>query len=489
MSLRRGMGLGIGVVVLVVAFWQLQPATAGVSETSLGSQPPVTLMHSRIEPPPGAPLVLIGHGFAGSRVIMHGFAMTLARAGYRVVLWDFAGHGSNPAPLPATTGPWSLIDEAETAWALAKEQGLAEAGRVAILGHSMGSGVALAFGQAYPETAATIAVSPTAQAVSPELPRNLLLLAGSLEPRFVRNAEVRLAEAGGAGGDPADGTGRRLEIIPGVEHISILFSPAAHRAARQWVDATFGSQAGAAPYTDRRIVWYGVGVVGALLAGWALGPRTARPSPAGRSVGSAWRRGAALVVGALVATVVLWVLGLAGLQVRSVGGLLVGGYLCLWFGVAGAVSWLLLGVGPARPQPRAWAGALVAFGVLWVGVGLLAQFVWLPWLLIPQRLALWPFAALLLLPWFLAMGSVMAGSNGWGRWGWYLVGTAGLLAGMVLALRLHPELGFLVLILPLFPVILALHLAAALPHRGPWPYAVSGALFTSWLVLAVFPLQ
>lgn len=77
------------------------------------------------------------------------------------------------------------------------------------------------------------------------LPRNLLLMAGSLEPSFVRNAEQRLSEAGGPGGDPAAGTARKLLIVPGVEHLSILFAPTAHATARDWLDATFGHQPGA----------------------------------------------------------------------------------------------------------------------------------------------------------------------------------------------------------------------------------------------------
>jgi hypothetical protein len=64
-----------------------------------------------------------------------------------------------------------------------------------------------------------------------------------------------------------------------------------------------------------------------------------------------------------------------------------------------------------------------------------------------------------------------------------------LVAALILALQLSPEMGFLLLILPLFPVILGLHTLAAAPYRGSWPFALSGALFVSWLLLAVFSLQ
>jgi hypothetical protein len=133
--------------------------------------------------------------------------------------------------------------------------------------------------------------------------------------------------------------------------------------------------------------------------------------------------------------------------------------------------------------------ALVIFAVLWIGVGLLAQYVWLPWLMIPRRLLLWPLGVLLVLPWFLALGTLGADAGPAGKLGQWLVGSATLVGAMVLALRLSPDLGFLILILPLFPIILGIHALAAAPHRGPWPYALSGALFTGWLLLAVFPLQ
>lgn len=216
------------------------------------------------------PLVLVGHGLAGSGTVMRGFAYTLAHAGYVVALWDFDGHGSNPNPMPADMLSGSLVHDAEATLSEAGHLGLADSRRVAILGHSMGSGVALTFGQQHPETAATIAISPVDTSVTPELPHNLLLMAGSLETSFASSAEKRLAEAGGSGGDPTKGTGRKLVIIPNVEHISILFSTKAHTTALEWLDVTFGSQPGAAPYTDRRIIWFGIGILGTLLASATL---------------------------------------------------------------------------------------------------------------------------------------------------------------------------------------------------------------------------
>jgi dienelactone hydrolase len=490
MSLRRWAVAATGLVLLLVAAWQIQAAAWGIEIVTLrSSTPPLMLVGPKGADLATRPLVLVGHGFAGSAALMRGFAYTLAHAGYAVAAWDFHGHGANPQALAADMGGHALLADAEAALAEANARGWGDAAHTAILGHSMGSGAALAYGTAHPGTAATIAVSPVPRGVTLELPHNLLLMAGSREPGFVRNAEQLLSEAGGAGGDPAAGTAREIQVIPGVEHLSILFSPTAHAAARQWLDATFGVQPGAADYADRRVLWYGLGLVGLALLATGLGPLAAE-QPAARKVVRplAWRA-AAVVGGAMGATLVLWLAARAGLGTRDLLGLLVGGYLMVWFGVAGALSLFLLWARLSWPSRRALMGGLLAFCALWLGVGLLGQSVWLPWLLIPRRLALWPLGALLMLPWFLAAGEAIGQARPPARLGWWLLMSGAVAGSLVLALRLSPDLGFLILILPLFPVVLGLHALVAGPLRGSWSFALSGALFTSWLLLAVFPLQ
>ena len=510
MNTRRWIVGILGLLFVLLAVWQIMAASQGLEITHVRSnQPPLTLVAPRDMPAGRAgdapqqpvtgggsvdsqPLILIGHGIAGSRVIMRGFADTLAHAGYTVLLWDFDGHAANPRPMPRGTRD-GLIGNVEAALAEAIRRGWSDGQRVAIVGHSMGSGVALAYGQKHPDTAATIAVSPTGQAVTPELPRNLLLLAGSLEGGFVRNAEERLAEAGGEGGDAAAGTARKLLIVPGVEHISILFSPTAHAAVREWLDDTFGPQPGARDHTDRRVAWFGLGVLGTLLAASALVPR---PGPGPTHSESAsyrrrplWFRIVSLILGAVGATCLLWLASRAGLVLSPLMGLIVGGYVIVWFAIAGVISLLLLWSWPSRPGRRELLAGLLAFAALWLGVGLLGQLVWLPWLLIPKRLMLWPLSVVLCLPWFLAVGESLRDAGAAGRAGWWLVHSLLLGGGFFLALQLNPELGFLILILPLFPIILGFHAWVTARQKGTWAYALSGALFIGWLLLAVFPLQ
>ena len=260
--------LSIGFILVVLSIWQIAITQSGLSILYLkNSNPPITIIYPKNSLPASRPTVLIAHGFAGSSVLMRGFALTLAHAGYTTISWDFQGHGENPNPLISASRSDNLLSDAESALSAANATGLVDTKRIAILGHSMGSGVAIAYGNAHPNTAATIAVSPVNQSVTSSLPHNLLLMAGSLEPQFLSNAEQLLAMAGGQTGGLSEGTARKLVTIPGVEHISILFSPTAHAAARTWLDGTFGSQQGSVDYIDRRVLWFGLGIVGFIMLG------------------------------------------------------------------------------------------------------------------------------------------------------------------------------------------------------------------------------
>ena len=140
-------------------------------------------------------------------------------------------------------------------------------------------------------------------------------------------------------------------------------------------------------------------------------------------------------------------MSLAGLGLRNLLSLLVGSYLMVWFCVAGLVGLLSLRARLSLPSRRAVLGGLLAFAALWLGAGLFGQFVWLHWLLIPWRLLLWPLGALLLLPWFLAVGEATRGTTIAGWFGWWLAHTVVLAAGLWLAIRLDSALGFIGLIL------------------------------------------
>ena len=480
----------LGFLMMAISIWQIAATQSGLDVINLHTtNPPVTMITPSNAVPASRPTILIAHGFAGSEVLMRGFALTLAHAGYTTVSWDFEGHGANPNPLVQSSESNDLLQNAQAALAEAETTGLIDTQLVAILGHSMGSGVALSYGITHPDTYATIAISPVSQSVSPTLPHNLLLMAGSLEPQFVSSAERLLAMAGGQSNDLAAGSAHKLVIIPNVEHISILFSPTAHSTSRSWLDATFGPQPEASNYTDRRILWFGLGIIGSIFlskATLSTFPATIREKVL---IAPHWLRIIALLGGSLIATIFLWLVSLGGVKLSQLLGLLVGGYMLIWYGVAGVISLLILRPHLSRPSTRELFKGLIAFAALWLGVGLLGNFVWLPWLLIPSRLWLWIPGTIILLPWFFSVGEAARQATRIGQIGWWFIQVLAVVGGLYLALRINPELGFLFIILPLVPVIIGLHMLAISPKHGTWAFAMSGAMFTAWLLLAVFPLQ
>lgn len=92
-------------------------------------------------------------------------------------------------------------------------------------------------------------------------------------------------------------------------------------------------------------------------------------------------------------------------------------------------------------------------------------------------------------PWFLAAGIVQENIGVGKRILWWLGQSILLIGGFVLTLNFLPQLGFMFLLLPLFPPLMGiLSLVAGLLNRA-WVYTIGSALFFSWLMEAGFPLS
>ena len=141
---------------------RLEQAGAGLvtSELAVG-ETPVTVV-SRLDVT-DAPVVVIAHGFAGSRQLMIGFAQTLAQAGYIVASYDLEGHGRNPVPMSgdvASVNGTTRLLVAELGRVIDASLGLRGAnGQLALLGHSMASDIILRQAIADSRVDATVAVS------------------------------------------------------------------------------------------------------------------------------------------------------------------------------------------------------------------------------------------------------------------------------------------------------------------------------------------
>ena len=430
------------------------------------------------------PGVIVAHGFAGSKKLMYGYGLVLAKAGYAVLLLDFSGHGLNPAPLDRS----ALQEDLDRAYRVLLDQGEVDPSRVALVGHSMGAGAVLAAGVRDPDRySATVAISPADAPVTGDAPRNLQLQAGAWETPFLLRAQRLFEEAGGGSDDFAAGGARSLVTVPRAEHLSILFRDASQQPARQWLDRTFGTEGLVGEeYRDRRILWWLVHLAGWLILLTAMASAFTRdPKREKTWVRRPWNW-AALVAGPVAAPVVC--AGLASvMDIGAVGGMAVGGALALWLLIAGG-AYLGGGFRPPRPQIRQVAWGVGLFGVLWLILGASADFVWLEWGLVGRRLALWPLLALSCLPWFLAVELAQGDPGGLGRFRTFLLQTVVLLVGLIAAANLVPGLGLIALIVPLVPLYVGCLTAFSSRVNEPWAVGIGCALFFGWLLACSFPL-
>ncbi|MBD1898455.1 lysophospholipase [Trichocoleus sp. DQ-A3] len=481
MTRKRLFSLIVALLLIALSWWGVAAARTGLV-TRTFSDKGLPMLYVAPQGSEKIPGVLVAHGYAGSKQLMLGYAHVLAHAGYAVMLWDFGGHGANPAPLQRD----SLQQDLNVAYAALLKQPEVDPSRLALLGHSMGSGAVMSAGIRNPDRfAATVAVSPTGAGVTPSIPRNLQLQAGSWEGGFVTNAQRLLAAAGGENDNFAGGRARSLVIIPNAEHITILLRNISHQAARTWLDATFRIQS-SSNYIDRRMAWYALHLLAWLLLLFAIAPAVADPATTPKAKVHPLQSLLGSLLASFLASASLLLLSRMG-EIDSLGGVLVGGAIGIWFFVAGIV-WLGILLRLQRPTLRALGIGLGLFVLLWVGFGAMAQSVWLQWWLIPARLKLWPLLSLACLPWFLASGVAQQDAGVLSRMAWWLWQSVLLVGGFILAVYLVPKLGFIYLLLPLFPLAMGIFSFAGSQLNNVWSYALGSALFFGWAIAAAFPL-
>ncbi|WP_375551113.1 alpha/beta hydrolase [Rhodophyticola porphyridii] len=246
MVLRDILAALVALVCIGLGLFLLERPRAGLEISSLMvGETPATVMQV---PETTAPVVVIAHGFAGSRQLMHPYQLTLARAGYITVSYDLQGHGRNPLPM---SGDVNSIDG--TTRLLMEEIGrVTDAalalpgadGRVALLGHSMASDIIVRQALADDRVGAVVAISLFSEAVTAAEPENMLVVNGAWEGALRAEAQRIMAEVGAAEGDtvgtPGEGFARRAVAAPMVEHVGVLYSATGMREAREWLNATFG---------------------------------------------------------------------------------------------------------------------------------------------------------------------------------------------------------------------------------------------------------
>ncbi|SIS77163.1 Serine aminopeptidase, S33 [Roseivivax lentus] len=344
----------IPIIALAVALWSvvlLERARGAVGiEEVLFQETPATIYTGEADT---GLLVIVSHGFAGSRQMMEAISLTLARAGHTVVAFDYYGHGRHETPLsPAVETVTGTTEDLvrQTLAVVSAAQARTGLTRVALVGHSMATDVIVRAAARLPATEAVVAISMYSEAVSASHPERLLIVSGATEGRLRDVALDVVAQIRPAGeGETVTGNGviRRAVSAPWVGHVGVLWAPLTLTEIAGWLGGRV-APALTGPWIAALLVSIVV-LFRPLAARLPATDAPARPDLRRRAMAAA---SAALVTGG-VAVTGLPLFGLAGF-----------GALGLAFGLWGATVLAIL-----RPRMRltgpdlAGAALLIAWGL------------------------------------------------------------------------------------------------------------------------------
>ncbi len=486
--LRMAVAL-LAIALIGVGIWQLEAQRVGLSveNTTVGTTPVTYYAPDNAVP---APLIVVAHGFAGSRRLMEAYSLALARAGYVVAAFDFEGHGRNPVPMSgdfdAIEGTTQLLVD-ETLRVMQAGLARPEAdGRVAILGHSMASDIIVRAAGRDGRIGSVIAISPFSRAVTESHPRNLLMITGQWEPglrAFARQA-LQTVDAEAQEDQTArseDGAViRRVIVAPYVEHVGVLYSRIGIAEAVAWLNAAFDRSQ--SPPIAMRIGWIGLVLVGTILLVWPLAGLLPQRAPPHVGLSRSAFAATLLVPMIAVPVVAVWVPG-------GFLPVLVADYLALHLLLYGAIQLAFMRFLGLRLTGYALAvGVLLAlYGILTFGLALdryVANFV-------PHagRLPIIAVLAVGTVPYMLA-DSAMAHANP-RLWQRVLIRFCFLLS-LALAVALDfQRLFFLILIIPIiafFFLVFGLMGRWVEARAGPLASGLGLGLLLAWSLGVSFPM-
>ncbi|SFS04979.1 alpha/beta fold hydrolase [Yoonia litorea] len=458
--------------LVIVSLWALESTRSGVSVTwrEVGATPVMAFEGQDAS----GPVIVIAHGFAGSAQMMQGYGFPLARAGYRVFVFDFLGHGRHTVPMSgdvtAVDGTTRLLVDQTHAVIDAVS---ADGRPVGLLGHSMASDVLVRVANERDDVGAMVLLSAFSQEITPQAPNDLLLLVGDWEPGLREFALEAAAMAASA-----QDLRRDTVVLPYIEHVSILQSRLGQTEALKWFEQTFARQSEC-----------GIGFMGPAIVGLLLGLVFASVSLA-----------ASLPLRAIPALDlssrhVLLVLGLpmlatpvfaAGLE-TSFMPVLVADYLAVHLLIYGGLQLLVLALWRVAWGPFSWAG----FGLLLLGCVVFGAAL--------NRYAAnyWPTGDRLWIIGIMSVGAVVFFladarlSHGATRAKRILIRVAFLISLLIAVALNFSELFFLVMIAPvivLFYLVFGTMGHAVSIRVGPLAPGVALGLMLAWSLGVTFPL-
>lgn len=476
--------------LLAIVLWacvQLESRFAGLDvETLTVGETPVTLYRTTAET--AQPLVVVAHGFGGSRQMMDQISVTLARSGFSVAAFDFPGHGRHPGLLSPDVerieGTTSQLVEATVDVTRAMGARADTAGPIALVGHSMATDVVIRAAQQLHDVGGVAAISMYSEAITATDPQRLLILSGEHESHL-RNAGLRaigqIDPDAGEGVTVFDGdVTRRSVVAPGVGHVGVLYSTKTLDEIVAWLTEAAGISVTGAP--DRTGWIAGMLLAALALLAWPLSyalPSKAMPD----QPIVPWRM--FLLVVALPIPVVAALAFLIPTGLGAIAGILT---LAGIFGGWGLVQLIVLWRGGFRPNPPDGIGTavflfwgLVIFAVALDRYG--AAF-------LPTGPRLGAMALMLLgtVPLMLADRMLSDGAPIWRR----VVARLTLILALGGAMALNPtELGLTFTVLPVLALFflvygsIAQHIAN---RRGAGAAALGSGIALAWAVAASTPL-
>jgi hypothetical protein len=472
----------LALTALLLSLWRLEGVRSGIEivPVAVGTTP-ATLYRL-----PGGErrLVVVSHGFAGSRQLMEAYSLTLARAGLAVLAFDYEGHGRHTVPMSGDVTSVEgttrrLIDETRQVI----DAGLAlpgVTGPVALLGHSMATDVIVRTAAEDARVSDVVAISMYSEAVTPETPRSLLIVTGEWEPHLRAAAldALGMIDPEAEEGDTVTSGDlrRRAVVAPAVEHVGVLYSATGLSEARDWLGGT-----------PTPVAATGGAVLAMLAAIVALGWPLSRLLPDRRLPVAPLTRGrfaVAVTVPAILAPLIATRIDTGFLPV------LVADYLMVHLAILGGLQLAILrwfGVGPGPLRPVALA-ALLAWGLVVFG-GALDRYVASFW---PtgDRWSIIALLALGAIPAMLADATLSDAGQAplWRR----LAAKAGFFASLALAVALDFEGLFFLLIV--VPVVVLFFLVFGLLGRWTGRSATATTVglglgvILAWALGVTFPL-
>ncbi|MHA1698781.1 MAG: alpha/beta hydrolase [Promethearchaeota archaeon] len=227
------------------------------------------------------PVIVMGHGVIVNKEMMASFARELAGNGFIVACIDWRGHGQSTGYLNTSRLGMDLAAVLED---ISHRFSLANMSALGLAGYSMGGRPTYEYASTHPDQVkAWVGVGTSTRAASnnessPSIPHNVLVINGEQDEAF-ELATLKddfahlLAQPVSTGdrvlvnhlyGDLADGTARKILILPAMDHLTVPWDPRSVAAMTSWFVETFYGEPPARPDAVyyQRIVFFYMGLAG-----------------------------------------------------------------------------------------------------------------------------------------------------------------------------------------------------------------------------------